>query len=223
MGGDSDTAPGTPAVAVMDWRLRTFELYAAVRAKAGADGPAASHALWVRGRDAMFATHPASALGGQEKARFTGLPVAAYDPAFRFECRLSPEGAGEEMLVRTGTDGTVPFERLGTFHVPGAGSLAAWLLRGYGGGIFVPFRDAGSGRPGGSYGAGRYLLDTIKGAFLGQAGGTFTLDFNFAYNPSCAYDEAWACPLPGPANRLPAAIPVGELYRPELGGHPAGP
>jgi len=204
------------AVAVMDWRLRTFALYADVRHRAEHDGAPASHALWVRQRDHMFRTHPASALNEEKKVRFTGLSVAAYDPAYRFKCRLTEGGAGEEMNVQTGTDGTVPFVRLGTFEVPGVGSLAAWKLNSYGGGIFVPFRDTTSGTDGGSYGAGRYLLDTIKGAYLGHTGEKFILDFNFAYNPSCAYDEAWACPLPGKDNRLPVAIPVGELYLPEL-------
>ncbi len=202
--------------AVMDWRVRTFELYSQVRRAAGDDGAAAAHALWVHGRDEMFASHPASALDAGKRAGFTGLPVAAYDPAFRFECPLSTQGAGEELLVRTGTDGTVPFERLGTFDVPGLGFLAAWQLRSYAGGLFVPFRDASSGTEGGSYGGGRYLLDTIKGAHLGRAGAAFILDFNFAYNPSCAYDESWACPLPGPDNRLAAAVPVGELHLPGL-------
>ena len=208
--------PGAAATAVVDWRLRTFELYSQVRNTARNDGAAAAHALWVQGRDTLFATHPASALSTEKKGRFTGLRVEPYAPAFRFECQLSIEGAGEELLVQTGTDGTVPFRRLGTFDVPGVGSLAAWQLRSYGGGIFVPFRDAGSGTPGGSYGAGRYLMDTIKGAYLGCAGEAFILDFNFAYNPSCAYDEQWACPLPGPANRLAAEVPVGELYLPGL-------
>jgi uncharacterized protein (DUF1684 family) len=121
------------------------------------------------------------------------------------------------MRVDTGTDGVVSFVRLGTFDIPGVGALAAWKLQGYGGGIFLPFRDGSSGKPGGSYGAGRYLLDTIKGAHLGGQDGSLVLDFNFAYNPSCAYDEAWACPLPGPDNRLEKDIPVGELYAPELG------
>lgn len=213
----SATAAAT-AAAVMDWRLQTFGLYADVRATAASDGAASAHALWVSGRDALFANHPASALNADKKARFTGLSVAPYNPDFRFEAHLSGEGAGEHMNVETGTDGTVPFLRLGTLEVPGIGSLAAWKLQSYGGSIFVPFRDGSSGREGGSYGAGRYLLDTIKGAYLGGSGETFILDFNFAYNPSCAYDEAWACPLPGMDNRLAADIPVGELYRLELTG-----
>jgi uncharacterized protein (DUF1684 family) len=204
------------AAAVADWRLQTFDLYAHVRRTAKNDGGAPAHALWLAQRDTMFATHPASALNADKKARFSGLSVAPYNPDFRFECPLGAGGAGEEMNVQTGTDGTVPFVRLGTFDIPGVGALAAWKLRSYGGGIFVPFRDTTAGRDGGSYGAGRYLLDTVKGAHLGQDGGLFTLDFNFAYNPSCAYDEAWACPLPGRDNRLAVDIPVGELYRPEL-------
>ncbi|ALE05852.1 hypothetical protein AL755_10840 [Arthrobacter sp. ERGS1:01] len=210
------TTAGATAAAVMDWRLQTFGLYADVRNTAHTEGAAAAHALWVRGRDALFAHHPASALNEAKKTRFTGLSVSPYDPAFRHEATLDGTGAGEEMLVQTGTDGTVPFLRIGSFDVPGIGLLAAWKLQSYGGGIFVPFRDAGSGRTGGSYGAGRYLLDTIKGAYLGGSGETFILDFNFAYNPSCAYDETWACPLPGPDNRLALEIPVGELYLADL-------
>jgi uncharacterized protein (DUF1684 family) len=224
---ESEAALDLPAHAVADWRLRMFSLYERVRAAAT---PRDGHALWRSGRDRLMGTHPASPLLPHERASFAGLRVAPYDPAFRFEVPLLPLGRGQERPVRTGTDGVVPFVRIGTFDLPGLGSLAAWRHAGYGGGVFVPFRDATAGRAGGSYGAGRYLVDTIKGAFLGARdtgdpahdGGThptpephpplYVLDFNFAYNPSCAYNEAWACPLPGPENRLPAEVPVGELY-----------
>ena len=88
-----------------------------------------------------------------------------------------------------------------------------WIpgLTSYGGGIFVPMRDAGCGRPDGAYGGGRYLLDTVKGADLGGDGGRLVLDLNFAYAPSCAYDPAWACPLAPPGNRIDTGVPVGEL------------
>ncbi|MCX8452700.1 DUF1684 domain-containing protein [Paenarthrobacter ureafaciens] len=205
------------AVDIADWRLRTFALYDEVR-KLAAKDPFDAHNHWRHERDRMFATHPASALTDAMKASFAGLRTADYDPSFRMYAPLLPEGVGEEMNVSTGTDGVVPFVRIGTFELPGLGSLAAWRLRSYGGGIFVPFRDATAGKEGGSYGAGRYLLDTIKGSFHGlrHAGveQEFILDFNFAYNPSCAYNEAWACPLAGPANRLAAEVPVGELYLP---------
>ncbi|WP_347107761.1 DUF1684 domain-containing protein [Paenarthrobacter sp. S56] len=213
-----DTVPAMSALDVADWRLRTFALYDRVRQLAAED-PFDAHNFWRHERDRMFATHPASALTEEMKASFSGLRTADYDPSYRFYAPLLPEGTGQEMNVNTGTDGVVPFVRIGTFDLPGLGSLAVWRLRSYGGGIFVPFRDATAGREGGSYGAGRYLLDTVKGAFHGvrrTAGEEeFILDFNFAYNPSCAYNEAWACPLAGPANRLAAEVPVGELY---LGG-----
>ncbi|KNH17361.1 hypothetical protein ACU18_10565 [Arthrobacter sp. ZBG10] len=203
------------ALDIADWRLRTYSLYDNVR-RISADNPAEAHSYWRHQRDLMFATHPASALTKADKSNFSGLRTADYDPIYRFHVPLTKEGAGREMTVETGTDGTVHFVRLGTFDLPEMGQLAVWKLQGYGGGIFVPFRDATAGQPGGSYGAGRYLLDTIKGAFHGVSGSgpdaEFVLDFNFAYNPSCAYNEAWACPLAGPSNRLAVDIPVGELY-----------
>ncbi len=118
----------------------------------------------------MFGTHPASPLTAAAKSSFGGLKTADYDPIYRFHVPLTSEGAGREMNVETGTDGVVRFVRLGTFDLPEMGQLAVWKLHGYGGGIFVPFRDATAGQPGGSYGAGRYLLDTIKGAFHGVQG-----------------------------------------------------
>ncbi|MEJ1113703.1 DUF1684 domain-containing protein [Paenarthrobacter sp. CCNWLY172] len=210
-----DDIPTMSAVDIADWRLRTFALYDKVRQLA-ATNPFDAHVFWRQERDLMFATHPASALTAEMKASFTGLRTAGYDPAFRKYAVLSPHGSGQEMNVETGTDGVVPFVRIGTFELTGLGSLAVWRLRSYGGGIFVPFRDATAGKDGGSYGAGRYLLDTVKGSFHGTRNSSgeqeFILDFNFAYNPSCAYNEAWACPLAGPDNRLATEVPVGELY-----------
>ena len=80
---------------------------------------------------------------------------------------------------------------------------------GYGGGIFLAFSDETTGRE--TYGGGRYLIDTVKGANLGfDARDTVVLDFNFAYNPSCSYDPRWTCPLAPPGNRLPLAVTAGE-------------
>ncbi|WP_024476633.1 DUF1684 domain-containing protein, partial [Arthrobacter sp. CAL618] len=78
--------------------------------------------------------------------------------------------------------------------------------------LFLPLRDGSAGTAGGTYGGGRYVLDTVKGAHLGVVGERLIIDLNFAYNPSCAYDEAWACPLPGIDNRVDTELRVGELY-----------
>jgi uncharacterized protein (DUF1684 family) len=194
------------ALDVVDWRRRTFALYAEVRAAAD---PAEAHALWVRGRDELFATHPASPLLPEDREGFAGLPVPAYDPAWRFEVEVS-ESEPEEWSVETGTDGTVVFERIGVARLE-PGSLDVWRLTSYGGGVFVPLKDAGSGRAGGSYGGGRYVLDTVKGADLGSRDGRLVLDLNFAYAPSCAHDPRWACPLAPAGNVLDVDVPVGEL------------
>jgi uncharacterized protein (DUF1684 family) len=195
---------------VADWRRRVFALYSAVRES---PDPQAAHELWRRTRDELFAQHPSTPLLPEDRAGFTGLPVSPYDPAWRFELEIQPSEP-RHMDVPTGTDGVVPFELIGTVDVPGAGPLDVWRLASYGGGIFLPVKDALAGKTGGTYGGGRYLLDTIKGADLGQGGSAtiLVLDFNFAYNPSCAYDPAWACPLAQPGNTVGVEIPVGERY-----------
>lgn len=197
------------AVEVVDWRRRVFALYEAVRR---AESPEEAHELWRIERDELLLRHPATPLLPQDRALFEGLPIASYDPAWRFELPiLDAEPATFEFA--TGTDGIVPFERVGVVEIPDVGSLDVWRLASYGGGLFVPVRDASAGQSGGTYGGGRYLIDTVKGADLGAdpRRGTLVLDFNFAYNPSCAYDPAWACPLAPPGNVLTVPIPVGEL------------
>ncbi|MBT2483506.1 MULTISPECIES: DUF1684 domain-containing protein [unclassified Microbacterium] len=198
------------ATEVVDWRRRVFALYDAVRR---ADDPEEAHELWRIERDDLMLWHPATPLLDADRTLFEGLPIASYDAQWRFELPILPaEPAGFDF--ETGTDGVVPFERIGRVEIPDAGSLDVWRLRSYGGGLFIPVRDTLAGKPDGTYGGGRYLIDTIKGADLGSdaVNGTIVLDFNFAYNPSCAYDPAWACPLAPPGNVLPVAVPVGELY-----------
>lgn len=204
------STPARTALEVVDWRRRVFALYDAVRI---AESSEEAHELWRIERDDLMLRHPATPLLAQDQALFEGLPVASYDPAWRFELPILPAETGGFEFA-TGTDGIVPFERIGRVEIPDAGSLDVWRLKSYGGGIFIPVRDALAGRPGGTYGGGRYLIDTIKGADLGSDAerGTIVLDFNFAYNPSCAYDPAWACPLAQPGNVLPVAVPVGEMY-----------
>jgi uncharacterized protein (DUF1684 family) len=206
------------ALDIASWRREIHGLYRAVReaaanAATGSADVTAVHDLWRRTRDELFATHPSTPLLPEDRPGFTGLPTTPYDPAWRFQAVIEP---AEEfrMIVPTGTDGDVPFDRVGLVDVPGVGRLDVWRLASYGGGIFIPVKDALAGRPGGTYGGGRYLIDTVKGADLGSGAAerSVVLDFNFAYNPSCAYDPAWACPLAQPGNTVTVEIPVGERY-----------
>ncbi|MBA2694498.1 MAG: DUF1684 domain-containing protein [Actinobacteria bacterium] len=190
---------------LLDWRRRVQALYREVRA---APDPADGHACWRAVRDELFATHSDSPLLPGARQDFSGLPVAAYDPAWRFEVEVEPFVEPGHLEVPTGTDGTVVFDRIGRAVLPGVGGLDVWWLGSYGGGVFVPLKDASAGRR--TYGGGRYLLDTVKGADLGGGFGRLVLDLNFAYNPSCAYDPAWACPLAPPGNVLDVEVPVGE-------------
>jgi uncharacterized protein (DUF1684 family) len=203
-------APADP-LALLDWRRRVAALYADARAAEATD-PAARHAMWVAGRDALLRTHSQSPVPPAARADWPGADVAPYDPAFRFVAALEPAPA-ERLDVETGTDGVVAFARVGRLTLPGVGTLDAWWLLQYGGGLFVPLRDATAGSL--TYGGGRYVLDTAKGADLGTDGdGRLVVDLNYAYQPSCAYDPAWACPLAPPGNVVRTAVPVGERHRP---------
>ena len=201
----------TGALAIADWRRRVFALYSKVR-EVGASDPRAAHSLWRDERDRLFGTHPASPLLVADRDAFKGLCVADYDSAWRFDVVIEPAPDPQLLDVETGTDGVVPFELLGHVDVPGVGSLAVWRIASYGGGLFIPVKDALAGRAGGTYEGGRYAIDTIKGADLGPGSSpdSIVLDFNFTYNPSCAYDPMWACPLAPADNVVAVEIPVGE-------------
>jgi uncharacterized protein (DUF1684 family) len=203
------------ALQIADWRRRVFGLYGGVR-QLSVRNPSAGHELWRSGRDELFAGHPSSPLLPDDRAAFTGLTVAAYDPDWRFEVEVHRTPEPHRIKVAPGTDGVVPFDLIGSVRLPYIGSLDVWRLASYAGGLFLPLKDALAGKPGGTYGGGRYLLDTVKGADLGPGVGddSLILDFNFAYNPSCAYDPMWACPLPQAGNIVTVEIPVGELYTP---------
>jgi uncharacterized protein (DUF1684 family) len=195
------------ALSLLDWKRRVLDLYAEVRA---ASDPARAWSRWRDARDELFRAHVQSPLPREERASFPGVPYFDYDPALRVHAAV--EGAEpEHREIAASGDETIAFTRVGRalFALGGEElALETYWLDGYGGGVFLPFADATSGRE--TYGAGRYLLDTVKGADLGGEDGRLVLDFNFAYNPSCAYDPRWVCPLAPPPNRLPVAIRGGE-------------
>ena len=193
---------------LLDWRRRVAALYAAARA---ATDPETGWRTWRDGRDELFATHPDSPLGADARSAFRGLPFAPYDPAMRFEVVLEP-GVAQRLEVPTATDGVVPFERIGDVTLDGVGRLDVWWLDSYGGGVFLPLRDGSAGAT--TYGGGRYLLDTVKGADLGGAGDRLVVDLNFAYHPSCTYDPRWSCPLAPEGNRIATDVAAGEQLPP---------
>ena len=194
------------SLALLDWRRRVARLYAEVRAEPDV---VAAHDHWRRTRDDLLRTHPESPVPEAQRAGYPGVPVAPYDPRLRFDVALDTGVPPKQLDVRTGTDGIVRFDRIGCVRLPGGGDLDVWWLGCYGGGIFVPVKDGSAGSA--TYGGGRYLIDTVKGADLGGDVGRLILDFNFAYNPSCAYDPAWACPLAPAGNTLGRALLAGEL------------
>jgi uncharacterized protein (DUF1684 family) len=192
------------SLSLLDWRRQAAAIYAAVRAT---PEPAEAHGLWVERRTDLFRTHPDSP--NQDAV----LRHAAYDPSMRFAVPVSGDVGRERIEIPTGTDGVVPFERFGRVVLDEVGPLDLWWLKSYGGGLWLPVRDPSPD----TYGGGRYVLDTVKGADLGSTWDdhtgmrTLVVDLNFAYNPSCAYDEAWACPLAPPGNVVTVALEVGEL------------
>jgi len=211
-----------------DWRRRVSELYAEVRRLAAVHPPAA-HAYWRSARESLYRDHKASPVPAESRSSFQAVHFP-YDSGLRFELPLivdaaedaapdrpQPVGAGGGSLLGlalpVSSGQPLRFRRIGWLDVPFEGSprrLALFWLPEYSGGLFLPFRDGTNGRE--TYGGGRYVLDSGKGADLGgdPAVGTVVVDFNFAYQPSCAFDPHWSCPLAPPENRLDLEVRSGE-------------
>ena len=213
----------TPSTAghgwLADWRRRIAELYAEVRSTAAHD-PAAAWERWCTEREVLFRSHPMSPVPVTLRDAFHARHWP-YDERVRFEIALAPAAAAAPSAELTLASITLPnsgsddlaFDRIGIVMLPLAGgtsSLDLFWMRGYAGGLFLPFLDATNG--GETYGAGRYVLDTAKGADLGgdPGAGTLVIDLNFAFHPSCAFDPRWACPLAPPSNRIRARVEAGE-------------
>ena len=185
-----------------------FALYADVRRGSTTD-PAQAHERWRAGRDDLFGRHPQSAIAPEDRRSFRGLRYFPYDPRFRFSAPLIAGPESERFQVQTSTGEDIWLRPAGRVELP-IGTLPVFWIDVYGGGIFMPFRDLTAGKE--TYGGGRYLLDTVKGADLGSTDdGHLVLDLNFAYHPSCHYNYRWSCPLAGPQSRLEARIEAGEM------------
>jgi uncharacterized protein (DUF1684 family) len=189
---------------LLDWKRRIFELYAEIRAD---PQPERAWQHWRDVREQLFRSHPQSPSRAAQPRYFD------YDPSLRVHGRVEP-AEHERREIATSGEQPYSFTRFARTRFELADepqSLDLYWLDGYGGGVFLSFADATSGAE--TYGACRYLLDTVKGSDLGERDGKLVLDFNFAYNPSCAYDPRWVCPLAPPGNRLAVAVRAGERIR----------
>jgi uncharacterized protein len=198
---------------LVDWRRRVGDLY---RLQDVDD--------FRKGRDDLFKHHPQSPIEPEERPVFDHLSYFEYDPAYKLQGRFEP-GPGDELVIDTGgDDGAITYRRAArlVFELHGEQcALTILSLVQYAGGLFVPFKDATSGRE--TYGGGRYLFDTAKdtdGLVLELSTGSrdVTIDFNYAYNPSCVYSPLWACPLAPPENTLHVAVRAGERMYTHPGG-----
>ena len=216
-----------------DWRRRVADLYAEVRRVSATDVPAAL-ALWRATREALYRDHPSSPVPIDRRATFRASHFE-HDPALRFEVAVVGDGVDAGAGGRPPTAprpidfGARPSASRIELPVSAGGTMSFTPHR--------PRRDPVRRRPAPArrvldgrlrgrpvhpvprrderhetYAAGRYLVDAAKSADLGgdPARGTLILDFNFAYQPSCAFDPKWACPLAPPENHLDLPIRAGE-------------
>lgn len=200
-----------------DYRQRVTAMYAERRSSLQAGEN--QEMVWWRfrlRRDLLFRDHPQSALDEQQRSTFRSLVYFPYRRAFCVTARIEPEREPTSLVVSLSAGEELTMLRVARLFFrlqEQEASLVLYWLNLYGGGLFLPFRDSTS--PTESYGGGRYLFDTIKGSdFLPAPGADaqrfLLLDFNYAYNPSCAYHDRWVCPLAPPENRLDIAIGAGE-------------
>jgi uncharacterized protein len=196
-----------PDLEVSAWRREVSELYGAVRRE---DDPERGHALWRAGRDRLFQGHSQSPLPVGDPLRDSGLPYWPYDPSVRYELSLLAVSDGTRLSLPTDGDGTTLLRLIGRVQLPPPldATIDVWWLQQYAGGLFLPLRDGTAGDS--SYGGGRYLLDTAKGADLGGSSDRLVVDLNFLYHPSCRYSPAWQCPLAPAGNVISADVRAGE-------------
>lgn len=168
-------------------------------------------------KDEQFLEPHNSPLGPDDRREFDGLAYFEPDPAYRVEATVELDESDETVPMETSADGEQLYERTALLSVSipdQRGEKTAQTLVGYRrvdrgpGRLFVPFRDKTTGQQ--TYAGGRYMELHYDGELAD--GVTFTLDFNLAYTPFCAFNSVYECPLPPRENWLDVAIPAGERY-----------
>ncbi|MFC6989961.1 DUF1684 domain-containing protein [Haloplanus sp. GCM10025708] len=159
-------------------------------------------------RAEFFRSHPRSPIPEAERDDFRGLDYYPPDEAYRFELTLHEHDEKERVTVSTSTDDEREYLRWGEFRFTVDGedvTLQAYKADPDDDRLWVPFRDETSGEE--TYGAGRYLdLEPDHH----RTNDEWIVDFNRAYNPTCAYSDRYDCPLPPMENWLDVRIEAGE-------------
>lgn len=154
-------------------------------------------------KDRFFKQHDHSPLTPEQRAAFTGLAYFPENPALRLTLPVEPVEGEPTLTMQTTTGDTQHYRRVGRVRFTIDGQEAALtLFADAHGGLFLPFVDALANKE--TYGAGRYLEPEVVND------GQVLIDFNLAYNPYCAYNDAWSCPITPFENRLKVAIRAGE-------------
>ena len=155
-----------------------------------------------REKDSFFAEGPESPLTAEQKRNFVGLKYFPEDPSLRLEINAEMFPDLQLLEMQTSTGDVQTYRRHSRIRIQVEGREAELTIFEGPNGYFLPFVDSQAGTE--TYPAGRYLEPRAL------AGGRFLIDFNFAYNPYCAYNEHWSCPLTPPENRLKVPIRAGE-------------
>jgi uncharacterized protein (DUF1684 family) len=195
---------------IAHWRREMGELYAEVRAMPQYKAERAAREFR-RARDVLFLTHASSPIPNDIRSRFVGLKYYPFDHTMRAIGKMDRDVKQEQFKIDFPKGERNKFTRVGrvSFSLRGiAMMLSVYWYEGYYGGLFLPFRDATNDKT--TYAQGRYLYETVIGADLGITGDRIVLDFNYAYNPPCAYDARVKCALAPDENRLAFAIEAGE-------------
>jgi len=153
-------------------------------------------------KDEFFGNHPQSPLTPEQRRDFKGLEYFPENDVLRLEVQVEPFADQQPMQMQTSTGGVQTYVRYGRFQFKVEGQPAELTIYQSENGFFLPFVDSLAGTE--TYPAGRYLEPEPL------PGDRFFVDFNIAYNPYCAYNEMWSCPITPAENRLKAPVRAGE-------------
>ena len=200
-------------LSLINWRREIFSIYDEVRSEE--DGIVAWN-IWKDKREKLFKFHPESpTFDPKKQSGFNDVPVLySYNQKFSLFSKFELISNSDIIQLNTDENSITrlkPFIKTTNLKDFLGIELTIFKIEGYGGGLFLPFTDTGCKSGGAHYEGGRYLIDTVKGADLGELKtDELRLDFNFSYNPSCSYNSKWTCPILKNFNRISILVDAGE-------------